>query len=165
MGSGNSSPVKQAKTVETEAHQDMFEIRFDHLAWGGTAFFIIILALAFYWSCKSMRKRKPRNQQSHLVQSHQCCQGQPPICPQMMPPYQQWPIPINQFLPAMTNQWIPMEMIRPQNIPTAFDNTRFTEIQESRTPTPAGNAPPARPPQPRLSELPSPHRGAAGETA
>ena len=35
MGSGNSSPVEHAGLVETEAHQDMFELRFDHVAiWG-----------------------------------------------------------------------------------------------------------------------------------
>ena len=48
MGSGNSSPVEHAEVVETEAHQDMIEVRFDHLAFGGTAAVILILILVIF---------------------------------------------------------------------------------------------------------------------
>ena len=44
IGSGNSSPVGHAKTVETEAHQDAFELRFDHIALGGTATILLVVA-------------------------------------------------------------------------------------------------------------------------
>ena len=56
MGSSNSSPVKQAKSVKTEAHQDVFEIRFNHLALGGSAVVFIIVALVIYWLFQKSKK-------------------------------------------------------------------------------------------------------------
>ena len=48
MGSDNSTPVQQADVVHTESHQDVMEIRFDHMAFGGTVALIIIIALLIY---------------------------------------------------------------------------------------------------------------------
>ena len=49
MGSGNSSPVERAESTETEVHQDVFEVRFDHLAVEGTAFIFLVVVLGLYW--------------------------------------------------------------------------------------------------------------------
>ena len=56
MGSGNSSPVRRAESVETEAHQDVLEIPFDHLAVGGPAVLFLIVALGLYWMFKKRKK-------------------------------------------------------------------------------------------------------------
>ena len=48
MGSESSTPVEQAQTVKTETHQDAVEIRFDHMAFGGTVALVIIIELLIY---------------------------------------------------------------------------------------------------------------------
>ena len=63
MGSGNSTPVQHAKTVETEAHQDVFELRFDHLAFGGTTL-LVLAALIGLWLCRRHAKRRQRKSRS-----------------------------------------------------------------------------------------------------
>ena len=60
MGSGNSSPVKGAESVKTEAHQDVLEIRFDHLAVGGSAVLFLIVALGLYWMCRKRKRNRGR---------------------------------------------------------------------------------------------------------
>ena len=150
MGSGNSSPVKQAKNV------DMFEVRFDHLAVGGTAFVFLFSILGLYWLYHKRQRNKNRSRQRRRqgcersrersrspVRRHACCHSQQPWYP-MMP-----------FLPPMmnsqsSNPWIPMDVLR-QPI---YDTPRFTEIQETRAPAQVGQ-PPARPLP--LLRCPSPH--------
>ena len=58
MGAGNSAPVRKAGQVEADNHQDLLELRFDHLAVGTTAIAIVIAALALYYI---LRKRRSRN--------------------------------------------------------------------------------------------------------
>ena len=41
-------PVEQAKTVNTETHQDAVEIRFNQMAFGGTVALVIIISLLIY---------------------------------------------------------------------------------------------------------------------
>ena len=58
MWSGNSSPVKCAESFETEAHQDVFEVCFNHLAVGGTAFVVLIIILGFYWLYQKRKRQQ-----------------------------------------------------------------------------------------------------------
>ena len=167
MGSGNSSPVGCAKTVETEAHQNVFELRFDHLAVGGTAFIVLLIVLGLYWLYhqrwrnKSRQRRHRKRNQSRSPDRDQrdnhhlaCCHSQHPW----------YPMPL--FLPLMmpsqaANPWISMEVLSP----SIYDTSRFTELQEARAPATAGQ-PPTRPPLPRELRCPSPHsRSTAEETA
>ena len=156
MGSGNSSPVGRAKTVEMEAHQDVFELRFDHLAFGGSAVIAIIIGFGLYCLYHQRRKRKHRQRrhqdhrrsrsQSQSWDFHQrdapcaCCYGQHRY---PMMPYPPFPMPI---LPPghQASSWIPMEMLR-QPTPS-YDSSslgRFTEIKETGAFGPS--APHARP--------------------
>ena len=61
MGSGNSSPVKQAEKVEMEAHQDVFEVRLDHLTVGGTAFVFLFIILGLYWLYRKRQRNRNRS--------------------------------------------------------------------------------------------------------
>ena len=150
MGSGNSSPIKRAEVVETEAHQDAVEIRFDHLAFGGTACIAIIIALLLYWmyrrkknnQAKSRRRRRRTRSRSRINSPRRgCCR-----CGQQWYPMQPFPsfpmMPMNNPWPAPTNP-PPMQI---------YDTPRFSEIRET---TPALSAP-ARPPPPQNRQLPSP---------
>ena len=58
MGLGNSTPVENARFVETKAHPDMVELRFDHMALGGTITLMIIIMLIAYL----LRQRKKLRQ-------------------------------------------------------------------------------------------------------
>ena len=170
MRSGNSSPVGRTKTVETEAHQDVFEVRFDHLTVGGTAFIILIVLLGLYWlyrqrrrnryrqrrcrECEWSRSRSQSRDRDHRDNHHRaCCHSQLLWYP--MPP----------FLPSLMNSqaanpWISMDILRP----TSYNTSQFTELQETRAPATTWGPPPVRPPPPR--EPPSPHsRSTTEETA
>ena len=48
MVSESSTPVEHTQTVNTETHQDVVEICFDHMAFGGTVALVIIFALLLY---------------------------------------------------------------------------------------------------------------------
>ena len=138
MGSGNSSPVKRVETVETEAHQYIIEMRFDHMAVGGTAILLILLILALYWLCRRRRSEVRRRRGTA------CCHMQ-----QMMPMWSMMP----QMLPAQyppmmpLPNWTPMDYLR-NTTPNA---DRFTELCDTRN---ALRLLPAKPPPPR--GLPSP---------
>ena len=151
MGSGNSSPVGRAKTVETVAHQDVFKLRFDHLAFGGTAVVAIIIGIGLY--CLYQRKKKRRHRGRRRRQSRDYCQHGFPMMQYLpfpkMPPFPPYPM-----MPQAANPW--MEVAR-QPI---YNSHRFSEIQE----TPTTSAAPARPPPPRARELLSPRSKSAEES-
>ena len=145
---GNSSPVGRAESAETEAHQDVFELRFDHLALGGTAVIVIIIGCGLYCLYRQRRKRKYRHckhqdrrqsrSQSREFQQHPaCCHGQHGF---PMMPYPPFSMPI---LPPghQASSWIPMDMFR-QPTPI-YDSPRFSEIQETAA---VRSDPPTRPP-------------------
>ena len=154
MGSGNSSPVKRAESVETEAHQDVFEIRFDQLAVGGSAVLFLIVALGLYWMFWKRKKNRGRQRwhrrwgrcrgSSNSSRSRSNDHLQKPCCQNpwlhMMPTF----LPMNSqspFLPQ--NSWIPMD-VRQSSSP------RFTEIQETGATSVmiTSTQAPARPPPP-----------------
>ena len=60
MGGNNSTPVKQAERVESSSHQDLFEIRFDHLALGSTFTLIVLIAIVIYVLCRRQKKNKAK---------------------------------------------------------------------------------------------------------
>ena len=150
MGSGNSSPVKQARNVETEAHQDVFELRFDHIAMGGTVFVVLMALLLVYWcqhrkKMKRLKRQVGQNDTSTPCSNCQLSQRWYPIMPPMMP----------TIMPPMMNA---MEMFPPRH--TRHDNARFTEIDETTARRPP-SAPPARPQPPRGLPSPPQHRAAS----
>ena len=164
MGSGNSSPVKQAKSVETEAHQDVFEIRFDHLALGGTAAVFIIVALVIYWL---FRKRQKNRERQRLCrgqgQRRGSCNssGSRSNDRHQRPCYQNpWLHMMPTFLPMTSqppflhqNSWFPMDVS--QSSPP-----RFMEIRDTGA-TPVVLTPPqapARPPPPLQCPSPPPRK-------
>ena len=154
MGSGNSVPVERAGTVESEAHQDVFELRLDHLAVGSTAILILIILVLFYW-CHKKRKSRRHGRVTQTTCCHQ----------------QSWMTMAPPMPPMMPTLYHPryMEMMP---IPSRYDDPRFTEIYEEpgRTSAPnpgigaagvaAGNAgrpnrPPLPEPVPRLQATPT----------
>ena len=79
MGSGNSAPVERAQTVETEAHQDVFELRFDHLAFGGTSILFLAALIGLCWFCRRRNKRRQRKRQNKTCHCHQSPTTQPAL--------------------------------------------------------------------------------------
>ena len=151
MGSGNSAPVERAQTVETEAHQDVFELRFDHLAFGGTSILFLAALIGLCWFCRRRNKRRQRKRQNKTCHCHQSptqpalpmnqsypMQPMPPM-PMPMPWY---PVMPYQHHPTTSN-WPPAPS------PFASEPDRFTEIPEQ-------TSQPPRPPPPRARELPPP---------
>ena len=156
MGSGNSAPVERAHSVETEAHQDVFELRFDHLAFGGTTVLLLAAMVGLCWFCPRRNKHRQRKRQTQC-HCHQAPMSQTassmnqpamPLQPMPMPQMPTVPwypmMPTMPFIPPATNHWGPP--------PPAAEPSRFTEIPE-----PAATQPP-RPPPPRSRELPPPSR-------
>ena len=153
MGSGNSTPVQRAKTVETEAHQDVFELRFDHLGFGGTTL-LIVAALIGLWFCRRRAKRRQRKRRSR-------CHCQAPTLQSPQPAF-----PFNQpmRMPTMPPMpWFPMMPFAPPPAPAAnnwgpsSEPSRFTEIPEPTPQLP-------RPPPPRSRELLPPASKRPGNT-
>ena len=152
MGSGNSVPVERARTVETEAHQDVFELRLDHLAMGSTAILILVMLFLIYW-CRQKRKSKRREK---VTQTTTCCHREfqpwmtmtPPMMPAMGPP---------RYMEMMP---MPMATMPPYR----YEDPRFMEIYEEpprkAPPNGPGAAHPSRPPLPE----PVPRLQAAQET-
>ena len=143
MGSGNSTPVQHAKTVETEAHQDVFKLRFDHLAFEGTTL-LILAALIGLWFCRRRAKRRQRKRRS---QCHcQALMSQPPqpafpLQPMQMPPMPPMPwFPMMPYAPPpATSHWGPQpepsqftEIPEPTPQPT---KAAATEVQRAPAPT------------------------------
>ena len=62
MGSSSSTPIKQAEKVESDQHNNLVELRFDHLAVGGTAIMIIFAAIVAY-CCMKRKKAKSSSTQ------------------------------------------------------------------------------------------------------
>ena len=159
MGSGKRSPVGKAQTVETEAHQDVFEVRFDHLAFGGTSIILIAAAVALCWHCRRKNKKKrQRNRGQSCQSSRESCRCRSVDAPIATPTLPAWP-------PMMPPSWYPMSMMpmtdrwshhQPPPAPS-----RFTELPPDHEPTNASQPP--RPPPPRARELPSPSRPATKE--
>ena len=160
MGSGNSSPVKQARNVETEAHQDVFELRFDHMAMGGTVFIILMALILAYW-CRHRKKMKRlkrqtqrQTQQTDDTPCSGCQQRWYPVMPPMMP--------------SIMHPMMPMEVFPPRYTRND-DSARFMEIDEAATRR-IPSAParmPTRPPQPipPRASLPSPSQHRAADQA
>ena len=142
MGSGNSAPVERARTVETEAHQDVFEMRFDHLAFGGTSLLLIAAGISLCWYCRRRNKKKRR-----LGKLCQCQQHPPPPAqqtpsspPMMVPMPMPMPMPPWYQMQPFSQAWGP---------PSTNEPGRFVEIQDPV----AGHT---QQPPPRSSELPPP---------
>ena len=157
MGSGNSSPVEKAGSVETEAHQDVFELRFDHLAVGGTTILAICILVLVLWLCRRRNKRERirhrRRRTSEGDTRHSCCQNTQQWQHPMMPMMSMMPqFPMMQYPMLQSPQsWMTTRTANP-GLP-GFD-TRFTELTESPKDTIPGGKP-ARPP-PINRGLPSP---------
>ena len=64
MGSASSNPIKKAEKVEVDHHNNLFEIRFDHLAVGGTFIVIFLILLLIY---KIIKKRCSKHQSANPV--------------------------------------------------------------------------------------------------
>ena len=154
MGSGNSAPVERARTVETEAHQDVFEMRFDHLAFGGTSLLLIAAGIGLCWYCRRRNQKKRRLGASRQCQCQQQQQTSPPppqtpASPPMMIPMMPMPMPpwyqMQPLSQPLSQSWGP---------PSTNEPGRFVEIPE-----PLNSQPPPRSselPPPRPKELPQP---------
>ena len=143
MGSGNSVPVDRAREVETEAHQDFLEMRFDHLAVGSTAVVVLFVLLLLYW-CGKRRRSKQRARRGCRTCGNAnnlnlpWTQMTPMMMPPMMMPQMMQPRPIEMMpihMPAATS-------------PIRYEDRRFTEVYEEPSRTAAASTPPARPPLP-----------------
>ena len=150
MGSGNSSPVKQARNVETEAHQDVFELRFDHIAMGGTLFVVLALLLV-YWCLhrRKMKRLKRQTRQTRQTGDAPCSSCQQRWYP-VMPP----------MMPSIMHPMMSMEMLPPRYTRND-DSARFMEINEPATRSISSATSvrmPARPPPPACLPSPSQHR-------
>ena len=66
MGSRSSTPVKEAKKVEVDHHNDLIELRFDHIA-TGTAFVVVIVVICLICICFRKRCAKPPQQAYPLL--------------------------------------------------------------------------------------------------
>ena len=149
MGSGNSSPVGRAETVETEAHQDLFEFRFDHMMMGGTTVLIIAILIAIWWVCKcraaKKKKGRRRRRPTPSPSPRQFRHTQPPyFFPPPMAPMAclcQWAQPLQP--------WMMNSQFRGQN---EYDDNRFIELPIRQAPEP----PPDR--RPRSEPRPTPPR-------
>ena len=153
MGSGNSAPVEKAQTVETESHQDVFELRFDHLAFGGTSILLIAAAIGLCWLCRCRNKRKQCRKQGQAA-----CQCQQSTVTASQNPVQFPMQPMMSPMPPfpMPTPWYPWSYQPPTNSwgtpPFTAEPGRFSEIQE---PSPTAQ-PPRRPPPPKSRELSPP---------
>ena len=160
MGSGISAP--NPKGAELETHEDLMEVRFDHLAFGGTAMILITLCAIVYCICKGKRKNKAQQNQ----QPRTWYPG--PIIMPTPSPYVPWMHPM-QNLPM--NRYGQMDIIfdpqqqaalyRPQR-PPPYDghiaeqqDCRFTELTVNNNTTSPTGGQGQRPERPRL---PSPQR-------
>ena len=165
MGSGNSSPIGRANSVETEAHQDVLEIRFDHLAFGGTTVIAIVILLAIYWACRRKRqrmkqkardiaarrnleeqspsperrsrRRRRSRERSHTPspRSHRDHNRYPPCYPPMICPWNTWHPPPNWQPPP---HWQPQPWTTDQyyNHDEYEQSDRFTELPRRTAPEP-----------------------------
>ena len=164
MGSGNSSPIKRAHSVETEAHQDLFELRFDHLAVGGTTILLIGILIAIWWMCKRRSdKRKARQQASarnrrrtRETPTPSPCRSRRDYYPYLPPPMPYpWPQP---WPPQPPPTWPPWMMGQRYHGSDDYvnDNDRFIELPTRIAPNPpkmhsegrTHRPPPSRPPLP-----------------
>ena len=152
MGSGNSSPIKRAHSVETE---DALEIRFDQMAMGGTAAMIIIAVIVIYLACKKLRQ--PRRRARELTN-----QGMSTPAPMAatFPPWYPAPF-IPPAMPMAPPPWIPMDSLALRaefaNATRYHHDTRFIELPTET----AGHSTqkPSRPPPITRCGLPSPKAG------
>ena len=156
MGSGNSSPVEHARSVETETHQDVFELRFDHFVFGGTTVLLLAAAVGLCWYCRQRNKKHCRRKQASQRAACQCQPQTPmnqptPQMPQPMMPPMPW-YPMMPYVPPAANHW------GLSSFPST-EPSRFTEaFQEPLSEPRAAPAQPPRPPPPRARELPPPSR-------
>ena len=154
MGSDNSTPVQQADVVHSESHQDFMEIRFDHMAFGGTMALIIIVALLIYLfrlrrKLQRIKRRINRRDQPHTVAAPSQLRAPTPQ-PWYPPP--QCPMP--QHFSPVHGQMMRLERILRQ-AEIAKAARRFEELP------PHASGLPRRPAQ-TSSLLPSPNPGQRG---
>ena len=144
--------------METESHQDVFKLRFDHLAFGGTSILFIAAAIRSLLALSDVatdeRGGKDKTKRRAIAGSQQLLP--PPQTPQsfqmqpMMPSIPPMPIPM---------PWYPMMPYQPTNQQLGASHhsprnpSRFKEIPEPMTDS---LQPPGRPPPPRSRELPPP---------
>lgn len=177
--------MERAKSVETEAHQDLFELRFDHLAVGGSAIILLLAALALRWMLRKhrrTRKARQRNRRRRRRSDSDASaergrhrsdsdgsprrgrrnRGGSCSCQQRVMPWMP-PIPMNFLQPWMQPATLPHQDWKQE---TRAPSPRFIELSElARTPAkgPAITAPePSAPPASRA--LPSPTRRLPQET-
>lgn len=141
MGGSNSTPVKQAERVESSSHQDLFEIRFDHLALGSTFMLIVLIAIAIYVLCRRQKKYKAKpDAPAWRTPTPGALTAAWPDQPFCMSPY-----------PMMTPPaWWQMEMmLMNSGNPMRNPECRFTEvhndIRETRRTTPKATTRPFLP--------------------
>ena len=183
MGSGNSTPVKQAQQVETEAHQDLIKLRFDHLALGGTVTLIIIASILLYLLCKRQRSRRPHRDRTPPREGRMPPPPPPAPAP---PPQNMWPLAPFYMPPhpSAFNQpsWWQLELlmqslrqlehpciqpaqnhVRSTEInahlhPARNHDNRFTEINAKRTGPDTSNPVTSKPARPSLPSPGNPRR-------
>ena len=169
MGSGISAP-NPPDNAEMETHEDIMEVRLDHMAFGGTAMIIILICAVLYCTCR--RKRRSRNQQIQQIQQTRTWYPGPIIMP---PPstYAPWMHPMTNFQHPM-HSYGQMELLfdphqqaamyRPQR-PPPYDGGRNADHQDTGrfTELPVTNNTTATPTSSQgerleMPRLPSPHR-------
>ena len=153
MGSDNSTPVQQADVVHTESHQDVMEIRFDHMAFGGTVALIIIVALLIYLF-RLKRKLHRLKRQPHGRDQHQPVSAPPQPLPPNPPTWHHPPLPFPHHFAPDQGQMMRLERILRQ-AEIAEAARRFEELP------PHAPGLPRRPAQ-TSSLLPSPNPGQRG---
>ena len=141
MGGSSSQPVQ---TVET--HQNAVELRFDHMALGGTAVLLLVLGMLFY--CHYMRIRKKLKAHIHRSTTSRKPEPVEPVeesirnAPSHHPPPNAWvqthqhtPAPYQPYQPPMITpdfQWIQMEVARQIRNAELDLSRRFIEIPPDR---------------------------------
>ena len=136
MGSSSSTPIENAKAVNNETHQDAVEIRFDHMALGGTVTLILLLGLLFYFHYARLRRKlkEHRHRQQPPAEANPTPTTNPPL-PQPPPAqYPQYPFHHMPIHPTPDHQWIQLEILRHLRNVNMFDSlTRFTELPQTPT--------------------------------
>ena len=148
MGSGNSVPVQKASTVETEAHQDVFELRLDHLAVGTTALLFIILLFLIYL-CRQRRKARRRAADKNWPTVHYST-NPPTVCCNHAP---QW-VNMSPMMPMPTMREQRFIHMMPQYAAptTSYEEPLITEIYEEPPHRPQKQGGATAPPRPPLPE-------------
>ena len=138
MGQSPSIEAPKSQRVEADSHQNMVEIRFDHLAVGSTALLMIAVTIMIYLWCRRNRKHKSNRRGCPFTPAPTRDPGYS-LAPWHVYRHDRWQPPTPH--PKTVYEMIEMRgAIRPKN--KDYDHHRFTELpRTTRQRDPEAGAP------------------------